>query len=216
MTPDEDPSDDLWLPPLSIVVCAFLVVMMSFAYRFIPFGVTGQAFFLIAVLRAFIYRPAMRRWMARMPVAHRVVFSLVLMGMVAGHFSLQKRAWFPFIPWYIFPSLREDDPVVDRAFIATTASGKQVRLLVEQLIPSIVQIDPLDALDNPKLYPPGTTDHLAYALAKVYNEHHPNDPVEQIDLVAQAVRLHPPANESRTQPSCELLKHYDISSDRWN
>jgi hypothetical protein len=40
--------------------------------------------------------------------------------------------------------------------------------------------------------------------------------VQQIDLVLQAVELHPPANESRAQPSCELLKRYDISSDRWN
>jgi hypothetical protein len=53
-------------------------------------------------------------------------------------------------------------------------------------------------------------------LAKVYNEHHASDPVQQIDLILQVVQLHPPANESRTQPSCELLKRYDISSDRWN
>jgi hypothetical protein len=207
----------LWLPPISFVIIPLIIGIVSFSSkRFVPFAVTGQAFFLIIVLRTFYSWPPMARWVGRMPVPHRAVSALILLGMVAGHFSLQKRAYFPFIPWYIFPSQREDDPVTSREFIATTASGKQVRLLPEQLFPSIIQVDPLAALDDPKLYPPGTTDHLAHALAKVYNEHHANDPVQQIDLILQAVQLHPPPNESRTEPSCELLKRYDISSDRWN
>jgi len=130
--------------------------------------------------------------------------------MIAGHFTLHSRTYFPFVAWEIFPFEDERDPVTCREFIATTTSGKKVRLLVEQLIPSIVQIFPLDS------YSPEQTDHLARALAKVYNGLHADDPVQQIDLVLQVVQLHPPANESRTQPSCELLKHYDISSDRWN
>jgi hypothetical protein len=38
--------------------------------------------------------------------------------------------------------------------------------------------------------------------------------VRRIDLFVMAVQLHPPAGELRAQPSCELLKHYDISSSR--
>lgn len=196
---------------------AVLVWVISFgSHRFIPIWVAAQAYLVIAVLMAFRHWPPMGRWLGRMPVPHRVVFALIVGGMIAGHFSLHARTYFPFVAWEIFPFKDERDPVTCREFIATTASGKKVRLLVEQLFPSIVQIYPLETLDDPKLYPPGTTDHLAHALAKVYNDRHAGDPVQQIDLVLLAVQLHPPANESRAQPSCELLKRYDISSDRWN
>jgi hypothetical protein len=55
---------------------------------------------------------------------------------------------------------------------------------------------------------------LVQSMARVYNEHHGGDPVRQVDLMIMAVQLHPPASESRALPSCELLKHYAISSDR--
>jgi hypothetical protein len=101
--------------------------------------------------------------------------------------------------------------VTCRQFLATTASGKKVRLLAEQLFPSIVQIDEMENLDDPRYFPPDTTDRLALALAKAYNDRHADDPVRQVDLVVLAVQLHPPATESRALPSCELLKHYEIS-----
>jgi hypothetical protein len=141
-----------------------------------------------------------------------VVFGVLIGGMILGHYTLNGRTYFPFVVWEIFPFVNERDLITCDEFIATTESGHKVRLLVEQLVPSIVQIDPLDSLENPKLYPPGTTEHLVRALAKAYNERHTDDPVRGVDLMVLAVKLHPPTNESRTLPSCELLKHYDISS----
>jgi len=193
-----------------IGLCLALIIwLVSFA---VPLKLAGQAYLLIIILFAFRYWPPMLRWIASMPVPHRVVFGVLIGAMILGHYTLNGRTFFPYVVWEIFPFAHEDDPVTCREFIATTESGNKVRLLVEQLFPSIVQIDPLDSLDNPKLYPPGTTEHLARALAKAYNEHHADDPVRRVELFVVAVKLHPPANESRAQPSCELLKHYDISS----
>lgn len=198
------------LPPILVVgflvaCAAILIWIISF---FVPFKVAGQAYLLLIILLSFRYWPPMIRWVKRMPVPHRVVFGLLIGGMILGHYTLNARAYFPYVAWEIFPFVREEDPVTCRQFIATTASGQKIRLLVEQLFPSIIQIYPLDS------YTPEETDHLVRAMAKVYNERHTNDPVQSVELVVMAVKLHPPANESRSQPSCELLKHYDISSGR--
>jgi len=191
--------------------------LLSFSpWKTVPFALAGQAYLLIVILLAFRYWPPLIHWLKAMPIAHLVVFGVLLGGMILGHYTLNGRTYFPFVVWEIFPFVHANDPVTAREFIATTADGTKVRLLVEQQFPSIVQIDPLDALDDPKLYPPGTTEHLARALAKVYNQRHADNPVRGVDLMLMAVPLHPPANESRTQPSCELLQHYDISSDRSN
>ena len=202
-------------PAIAVAIIGFCLVtiiwMVSFA---IPLRLAGQAYLLIIILLAYRYWPPMIRWVAAMPVAHRVVFGLLVGGMIFGHYTLNGRAYFPFVVWEIFPFVHEDNPVTCRQFIATTANGTKVRLIVEQLFPSIVQVDPVDALDNPKLYRPGTTEELVHALAKVYNEQHPDNPVESVDLMLMSVQLHPPANESRAEPSCELLKQYEISSDR--
>jgi hypothetical protein len=203
-----------WLPPISLAAMALVIILISFAWKMEPFAVTAQLFLLFVILRAFAYWPPMRRWIVAMPVPHRVLLGVLLGGMILGHYSLNGRTYFPFVVWEIFPSAHEVDPVRCREFIATTASGAKVRLLAEQQFPSIVQIDPVDALENPTLYPPGTTEQLARALAKMYNAHHAADPVRQVDLMEMAVELHPPANELRNEPSCELLKRYDISSDR--
>ena len=205
-----------WLPPISFVAITILVCLISFFYHFVPLAITGQIFLLLILLRAFWYWLPFNRWLLAMPVPHRIVFGLLLGGMILGHYTLNGRTYFPFVVWEIFPFVHASDPVTCREFIATTVEGTKVRLLVEQQFPSIVQIDPLDALDDPKLYPPGTTEHLARALAKVYNQRHAGNPVRGIDLMLMAVPLHPPANESRAQPSCELLRHYDISSDHSN
>jgi hypothetical protein len=192
---------------------ALFIWLLSFSpWKIIPFALAGQAYALIIILLAFRYWPPMIRLVKSMPVPHRVVFGVLVGAMILGHYTLNNRTYFPYVAWEIFPFVNECDPVTCREFIATTESGAKVRLLVEQLFPSIVQIDPLDALDDPKLYPPGTTEHLARALAKAYNEHHAGDPVRRVDLFIMAVKLHPPASESRNRPSCELLKRYDISS----
>jgi hypothetical protein len=210
-TPDRTP---LRLHPALVwAIIAFcigtIIYMVSFA---VPLRLAGQAYLMLAILLAYRYWPPMIRLVASMPVPHRVIFGVLIGGMICGHYTLNGRTYFPFVAWEIFPFVNETDPVTCREFIATTESQKQVRLLVEQLFPSIVQIDPIEALDNPKFYPPGTTEQLARALAKVYNELHPDDPVRQVDLFVMAVHLHPPANESRSQPSCEFLQRYDISS----
>jgi len=202
------------LPPLLvwaiIAAClAAIVYMISFA---VPLRLAGQAYLLLLILLAYRYWPPMTRWVASMPVPHRIVFAVLIGGMICGHFTLNGRAYFPFVSWEIFPFVHEDDPVTCREFIGTPNEGPKVRLLVEQLFPSIVQIDPLDAFDNPSYYPPGTTEKLARALAKAYNERHPDNPIWRVELMELAVKLHPPPSESRAQPSCELLRRYDISS----
>ncbi|MEJ0000775.1 MAG: hypothetical protein WDO13_17355 [Verrucomicrobiota bacterium] len=200
-----------WLPPISIVAIAMLVVLVSFVFPLVPVAITGQLALLLILVRAFAGWPPLARWVATMPVPHRVVFALLLGGMLLGHHSLNSRAGFPFVVWEIFPFVHEPDPVTCREFIATTAGGAKVRLLAEQQFPSIVQIDPLDALDDPRLYPPGTTERLARALAAMYNAHHPADPVRTVDLVQVAVPLHP-LGQTRAQPACELLTRYTVSS----
>jgi hypothetical protein len=193
-----------------IAVCiAAIVYMISFA---IPLKLAGQAYLLLIILFAYRYWPPMIRLVRSMPVVHRIVFGVLIGGMIMGHYTLNGRTYFPFVTWEIFPFVNEDDPVTCREFIGTPNEGPKVRLLVEQLFPSIVQIDPVEALDDPRFYPPGTTEKLARALAKAYNEHHPDNPVWHVDLMELAVKLHPPPGESRPQPSCELLKRYDISS----
>jgi hypothetical protein len=201
-----------WLPPISLAVCALLVALGSFAWHFVPFRVTGQAFLLVMILHTFCFWPPLVRWAASMPVLHRVVFGVLLGAMMLGHYTLNSRTYFPFVTWAIFPVVTDENPVTCNEFIATTMDGSKVRLLVEQLFPSIVQIAPVEAFDDPRHYTPGTTEHLARSLAKVYNEHHAANPVWRVDLMRLAVQLHPPAGESRAAPSCELLKRYDISS----
>jgi hypothetical protein len=205
------------LRPYTVILCAaiaFCLALIIWAVSYIvPLALAGQAYMMLVILLAFRYWPPMFRWVASMPALHRLVFASLIGAMLLGHFTIRGRPWYPFIGWEIFPFVHQNDPVTCREFIATTESGAKVRLLVEQLFPSIVQIDPLDSLDNPGSYPPGSTESLARALAKVYNEMHPHDPVRQVDLFDMAVKLHPPAGESR-QPSCELLKHYDVSSDQ--
>jgi hypothetical protein len=209
----EAPDDDtLWLPPISLVVIFIIVGVISLSpFAFIPLHVTGQALLLFIVLRAFCYWPPMVRWVTSMPGFHRAVFALLIGGMIIGHYTLESRRFYPYVPWFIFPTVREDDPVTCREFIATTASGKKVRLIVEQLFPSIVQIYPLD---DPTHYSDAQLDALARALATAYNKSHATDPVHHVELVVMAVKLHPPAGESRAQPSCQLLKRYEISSAR--
>jgi hypothetical protein len=195
---------ELWLPPLSLVAIAVLTVLISFVFPIIPFRITGQAALIAVLVRAFIGWPAMRGWVASMPAPHRAVFLLLILGMIAGHFTLQTHRFFPFVAWEIFPFAREEDPVTCREFIAMTASGKTTRLLVEQLFPSIVQFNPPDDNDSPAM------GKLVDAMAKVYDRHHRDDPVQRVYLVRVAVALHPAAAE--TTLASETLKTFPVSS----
>lgn len=192
---------------LAASIALFIWVISFSPWKLVPFRLAGQAYLMIAIVLAFRFWPPMAGLVRSMAVPHRVVFGVLMGAMILGHYTLNGRTFFPFVVWEIFPFVREDNPVTCAEFVATTADGKKVRLLTEQLVPSIVQIDALGGM------PPETTEHLARALAKIYNEHHPDNPVRRVDLMEMAVQLHPPANESRAEPSCELLKHYDISSD---
>src|SRR5882762_8606079 len=103
----------LWLPPLSLVGIVFAIWLISFPPALVapcplsPFRVTGQALLLILVLRAFCHWPPMVRWVGGMPIPHRVVFALVIGGMILGHYTLNARTYFPFVAWEIFPFANE-------------------------------------------------------------------------------------------------------------
>lgn len=191
---------------IALAVCIITFFHPASPVPLLPFTFLGPLCLLLVLVRALAYWPPMNHFVASMPIPHRIVFVVLLYAMMLGHYTLNGRTYFPFVVWEIFPSYREVDPVTCREFIATTADEAKVRLIPEQLVPSIVQLDRLDTL------PPETTEALARALAKIYNDHHPANPVRAVDLYLMAVQLHPPANESRAQPSCELLSHYDISS----
>jgi hypothetical protein len=190
---------------IPVIVACLALIAWKVSY-IVPLAVVGQAYLVILVLLGFRYWPPMIRLVQRMPVPHRVIFALLIGGMIVGHFRLNSRKYFPFVAWEIFSTLREEDPITCRELIATTASGRSVRLLVEQLVPSIIQFD-LPAR-------PDETERLTRALAALYNRQHADDPVRRIDLMVMAVKLHPSSAESRSQPSCELLQRYEISSDR--
>jgi hypothetical protein len=196
-----------WLPPLSLAAIAVMTIIL-WATDHRSIGYIGQAALLAVLARAFIYWPTTRRWAARIPVPHRVVLAGLLLAMVIGHLTLQAARYFPFVAWEIFPTVREEDPVTCREFIASTADGWTKRLLVEQLFPSIVQFNPPADNDSPAMA------KLVEAMARVYNAHHAAAPVQRIDLVRVSIPLHPAPGQPF--PTCELIKSFPISSGRWN
>lgn len=191
-----------------IVLCLALIVWLFWPIHVLLVEVSA----LLVMALGFRYWPPMVRWFLGMPVAHRLVFVLVLGCMLAGHFTFDNRKYFPFISWEIFSNAREEDPVTCREFIGLTGEepGGSRRLLVEQLFPSIIQFNLPADNDSKEM-----TD-LVHALAAEYNGQHPGDRLQRVDLVQLKVRLHPAADESHQPPSCELLKRYDVSSDRSN
>ncbi|HUB67617.1 MAG TPA: hypothetical protein VL981_09050 [Candidatus Methylacidiphilales bacterium] len=170
-----------------------------------------QGLLVVMVLRGFCYAPQIKSWVTGMPRFHRAVLGCLIGAMILGHFTFDKRSYFPFVAWEIFSVAREEDPVVCPELIATTIGGKKVRLLAEQLFPSIVQIDPLN---DEKFYPPGRLEELIRVTAGMYNELHPGDSVRYVDLVMVSVPLHPSPDELRNFPSYEWRKRYEISSVR--
>jgi len=204
-----------WFPPISYVGIGAGVVLVSFFHPWsptplLPFAVTAQLALLLVMVRVMWKWPPFAAWLAAMPWAHRIVLGALMLGIFWGHYTFNGRTYFPFVVWEIFPHAEGNtDVVTAQQFYGKTMSGKKVRLLVEREFPSIIQIDRIETLDS--AYGPGTTDHLAQALAKMYNANHPGDPVRAVDLVETSVNLHPPAGESRNEPSWKLLKSYEIS-----
>jgi hypothetical protein len=193
------------LPAVSIAV--IVTCLAALTWELWPIhGLVFQVCALMALLAAFRACPPIARWLAGTPIAHRAVCYVLLAAVAAGHFSLSTRRWYPFVAWDIFSSVSEQETVFCRELIGTTESQKQVRLLVEQLYPSIIQFD-LPLSDQP-----ANLDLLVAAMAKTYDAGHPADPLRHIDLMLMAVKLHPPLTQTRSQPSCELLQRFDLSS----
>src|SRR5271155_1810219 len=94
----------------AIIGCciALIIWLVSFA---VPLKLAGQAYLLIIILLAFRYWPPMIRWIASMPVPHRVVFGVLIGCMILGHYTLNGRTYFPYVTWEIFPFVNERDPI---------------------------------------------------------------------------------------------------------
>ena len=183
------------------------VCLATLTYYLWPIhGLLFEVYALTGLFIAFRAAPPVKRWLAGLPPLHRGIFYVLLAVVVAGHLRSDKRTYFPFVAWDIFSAVSEQDTVSCRELIGTTVSGKSVRLLVEQLFPSIVQFD------LPPQNEPEQMAHLVTALARAYNARHTADPVRQVDLVRMAVQLHSPSRPSHRPPSCQFLQRYDISS----
>jgi len=201
------PSPRAWISTVSAIA---VIVACAVAVTYFYWGIHGlilQIYAVTALFIAFRSAPPVVRWLAGLPLIHRTILYVLLTAVAAGHlFSFSTRTYFPFVAWDIFAAVSEQETVFCRELVGTTADGKPVRLLVEQLFPSVVQFD-LPSKDEPE-----KMNSLVAALAKAYNARHAADPVREIDLMLMAVKLHPPPGQSHSQPSCELLQRYDISS----
>ena len=197
--------------PLVTAVAAAVIVGCLAALTYFTWPIhryVFQIFAVAAVLVALNTAPPIARWLAATPVAHRVVLYLLPAAVVAGHFTLQQTRFYPFVVWDIFASVSGQETVFCRELIGTTASDKQVRLLVEQMYPSIVQFN------LPSEEEPAKMDLLVATMVKTYNAQHPSDPLREVDLMLMAVKVHLPPGETRSQPSCELLHRFDLSPAR--
>jgi hypothetical protein len=198
-------------PPLltALGLAVILVCLALLTFFFWPVhGVLFEIYVLAAIFLALRRAPPVARWLAATPAAHRLVVYALIVAVVAGHFTFSTRRFFPFVAWNIFAAVSEQETVFCRELIGTTASQKQVRLLVEQLYPSIVQFDLPPSGQSAKL------DLLVSAMARTYNAHHADDPLREVDLMLMAVKLHPPPGQTHSQPSCELLQRFDLSPGR--
>src|SRR5450432_2312513 len=93
-----------WFPPLSLIAIAVMIVLDSFVWHFVPFAVSGQAFLIVLIVRAFAVWPPMVRLVTSMPIVHRVVFGALIACMIAGHYTFDGRTYFPYVTWEIFPN----------------------------------------------------------------------------------------------------------------
>jgi hypothetical protein len=196
-------------PAFAIALIVFCAGLIFWLFRPVH-QLMAEIYTIAIVLLAFRYWPPMIQWFAGMPIPHRLILISLLGLTIAGHLTVQGRKYFPFVSWEIFSIARSEDPVSCREFIATTAAGKNVRLLVEQLFPSIVQFNPPAANGSSAM------THLVNTLAAAYAREHPNDPIRRVDLLQFSVKLHPSPDESDHSATCELLKSYDLSSGRSN
>jgi hypothetical protein len=197
------------VPPRAPLLAALVILLCLAAFTWFAWPIHRyilQVYAVIALLIALRTAPPIARYLAGTPAAYRSIIYVMILAVVAGHFTLQQKRYYPFVVWDIFCAVNEQETVFCRELIGTTASQKKVRLLVEQLYPSIIQFD-LPPRDQP-----GKLDLLVSAMARTYNAQHPADPLREIDLMLVAVKLHPPPGQTR-QPSCEFLQRFDLSPD---
>jgi len=195
--------------PTRLAVALLLACLIGFTWYFWPIRELLFELYAIAIgLVTFLSLPPIFQWLGELPRLHCLIVFLLFAAVVRGHFTFSTRTYFPFVAWNIFAAVSNQETVFCRELIGTTASQKKVRLLVEQLYPSIVQFD---------LPPSGQSanlDLLVSAMARTYNAHHANDPLREVDLMLMAVKLHPPPGQTHRQPSCEFLQHFDLSPGR--
>ena len=192
---------------LAVAVIAACAIAVAYYYWQIH-PLLFEIYALIALFIGFWTASPLRRWLTGLPVIHRAIFAalpaLVVAGHLASNVTSAKRTLYPFIAWDIFSAVSDQDSVSCRELIGTTVDGKSVRLLVEQLFPSIIQFD------LPPENRPGDMNQLVQALARAYNARHAADPLRAVDLMLVTVHLHPRPGSAAAPPSCQ--HRYDISS----
>jgi hypothetical protein len=178
---------------LGICILANVALAVSCSDLAVPLIKIRICFCLFSLLVFFLSVSSIRQFLSGMSWTHRLVVVALLGGIIWGHFD-RRNDYFPFVTWQLFSDARQDDPVVEDEFIGTTRDGKSVRLLVEQLFPSVTWFQiPTDSV---------VRSHLARVLAERFNSSHA-DPVERIDLVRASAKLRPALHE--IQPHLERV-----------
>jgi hypothetical protein len=121
---------------LGICVIANVTLAVSCAFLAAPSIKIRICFCLFSLLVFLLSVSSVRQFLGGMSWVHRIVVAALFGCVIWGHFDRQN-VYFPFVTWQLFSDTRQDDPVVEDEFIGTTRSGKSVRLLVEQLFPSV-------------------------------------------------------------------------------
>ncbi len=155
------------------------------------------------------FLPPVFRLIKQMSPAHLVVMILCVGSFLVGHLWISSRATFPIMSWYIFTGPNDFDEVRCREMFGVFKDGKEKRLLVEQIFPSIVQFNlPIDSVDG-KRSP--SMPRIIFAIGAEYNRLHPDNPVIRVDLRELVVPVRPSSPEQK--PSWTSLESYTISSD---
>ncbi len=164
----------------------------------------GQMYFWIWFLISFVTFPPISRHLSKIPMPHAVVTVLVMALLIGGHFTNNNFKYFPIMAWAIFPYSFDLADVKCGEMIGIHADKTETRLLVEQIIPSIVQFDLPRDLNDPRM--PATIQ----AIAHEYNLLHPANPVVTVEIREFSVPIRPQPGE---KPTWTTLTSFTVSSD---